>query len=174
MLGMCQEGENVRGLAETPLFVHIYTRGCWIYSQSAISKTPSLTYYLLYMRIQQHRIRSCEVLCTPHSHLYKVSLSRLLSYYHTKDTRNVLCSRCVIWENLILSLVTHGYINIIQRSTRKQEKWKWQDVHENVMYSHVLASEMNSIYTLMRCWMVSEFFLIHCTVPDESLYLHLA
>ena len=51
-LGMHQEGENVRGLAETPLFVHVYTGGCQIYSQSAISKTPSLTYYLLYMRIQ--------------------------------------------------------------------------------------------------------------------------
>jgi len=36
----------------------------------------------------------------------EVSLRRLLSYYHTKDTRNMLCSRCVIWENLILSLVT--------------------------------------------------------------------
>ena len=51
-LGMHQEGENVRGLTETPLFVHIYTGGCRIYSQSAISETPSLTYYLLYTRIQ--------------------------------------------------------------------------------------------------------------------------
>jgi len=50
-LGMHQEGENVRGLVKTPLFIHVYTRGCQIYSQSAISKTPSLTYYLLYMRI---------------------------------------------------------------------------------------------------------------------------
>jgi len=50
-LGMRQEGENVRGLAETPLFVHIYTGGCQIYSQSAISETPSLIHYLLYMRI---------------------------------------------------------------------------------------------------------------------------
>jgi len=60
---------GVRGLAETPLFVHIYTGGCWIYSQSAISETPSLTYYLLYTRIQHH-ICLCEVLSTPHSHLY--------------------------------------------------------------------------------------------------------
>ena len=43
--------------------------------------------------------------------------------YHTKDTRNVLYLRYVIWENLILSLVTHGYINIILRSTGRQEKW---------------------------------------------------
>jgi len=50
-LGMCQEGENVRGLVETPLFVHVHTGGCRIYSQSAISETPSLIYYLLYMRI---------------------------------------------------------------------------------------------------------------------------
>ena len=54
----------------------------------------------------------------------EASLRRLLSYYHTKDTRNMLCLRCVIWENPILSLVTHGYINIIWRSTGKQEKWK--------------------------------------------------
>ena len=60
----------VRGLTETPLFVHTYTRGCWIYSQSAISKTPSLTHYLLYIRIPQYHICSCEVLSTPHSHLY--------------------------------------------------------------------------------------------------------
>jgi len=33
------------------LFVHVYTGGFQIYSQSAISKTPSLTYYLLYTRI---------------------------------------------------------------------------------------------------------------------------
>jgi len=72
MLGMRQEGENVRGLTETPLFVHIYTGGCWIYSQSDISETPSLTYYLLYMRIQRHHIHLCEVLSTPHSHLYMV------------------------------------------------------------------------------------------------------
>jgi len=39
----------VRGLIKTPLFIHIYTGGCQIYSQSAISKTPSLIYYLLYM-----------------------------------------------------------------------------------------------------------------------------
>jgi len=51
MLGTCQEGENVRGLIKTPLFIHVYTGGCRIYSQSAISKTPSLTYYLQYMRI---------------------------------------------------------------------------------------------------------------------------
>jgi len=51
-LGTCQEGENVRGLAETPLFVHTYTGGCQIYSQLAISETPSLTHYLLYTRIQ--------------------------------------------------------------------------------------------------------------------------
>ena len=50
-LGMHQEGENVRGLIETPLFVHVYTRGCQIYSQLAISETPSLIYYLLYTRI---------------------------------------------------------------------------------------------------------------------------
>jgi len=30
----------VRGLAETPLFVHVYTGGCQIYSQSAISENP--------------------------------------------------------------------------------------------------------------------------------------
>ena len=41
----------VRGLVKTPLFIHVYTRGCQIYSQSAISKTPSLTYYLQYTRI---------------------------------------------------------------------------------------------------------------------------
>ena len=46
------QNADVRGLAETPLFVHVYTGGCWIYSQSAISKTPSLIHYLLYMRIQ--------------------------------------------------------------------------------------------------------------------------
>ena len=43
--------QDVRGLAETPLFVHIYTWGCRIYSQSAISETPSLTHCLLYTRI---------------------------------------------------------------------------------------------------------------------------
>jgi len=47
-----------------------------------------------------------------------------LSYYHTKDTRNALCLRCVIWENLILSWGIHGYINIIWRSTGRQEKWR--------------------------------------------------
>ena len=31
---------GVRGLAETHLFVHVYTRGCWIYSQLAISENP--------------------------------------------------------------------------------------------------------------------------------------
>jgi len=46
--GCTQEGENVRGLVETPLFIHVYTGCCWIYSQSAISETPSLTYYLQY------------------------------------------------------------------------------------------------------------------------------
>jgi len=40
--------QTVRGLIETPLFIHVYTGGCWIYSQSAISETPSLTYYLQY------------------------------------------------------------------------------------------------------------------------------
>jgi len=69
-LGTCQEGENVRGLVETPLFIHVYTGGCQIYSQLAISETPSLTYYLQYMRILWHRICSCEVLSTPHSHSY--------------------------------------------------------------------------------------------------------
>jgi len=60
----------VRGLTETPLFVHIYTGGCRIYSQSAISKTPSLTHYLLYTRIPWYCICLCEVLSTTHSHLY--------------------------------------------------------------------------------------------------------
>jgi len=64
----------------------------------------------------------------------EASLRRLLSYYHTKDTKNALCLRCVIWGNLILSLAIHGYINIIRRLTGKLEKWKRQDVHENVMY----------------------------------------
>jgi len=69
-LGMRQEGENVRGLAETPLFVHIYTGGCQIYSQLAIPEALSLTHYLLYTRIPRHCICLCEVLSTPHSHLY--------------------------------------------------------------------------------------------------------
>ena len=64
------QSNSVRGLIETPLFIHVYTGGCWIYSQSAISKTPSLTYYLQYMRIPRHCICSCEVLSTPHSHSY--------------------------------------------------------------------------------------------------------
>jgi len=87
-LGTRQEGENVRGLAETPLFVHIYTGGCQIYSQSAISETPSLTYYLLYMRIQRHCIHSCEVLSTPHSHLYS-------HFLHTNYFYSCLYIRCL-------------------------------------------------------------------------------
>jgi len=62
--------DNVRGLVETPLFIHVYTGGCRIYSQSAISKAPSLTYYLQYMRIPCHHIHLCEVLSTLHSHSY--------------------------------------------------------------------------------------------------------
>jgi len=61
---------SVRGLIKTPLFIHVYTRSCQIYSQSAISETPSLTYYLQYTRIPCHCIHSCEVLSTPHSHSY--------------------------------------------------------------------------------------------------------
>ena len=34
------QNAGVRGLTETPLFVHVYTRGCWIYSQLAISENP--------------------------------------------------------------------------------------------------------------------------------------
>ena len=72
-----------RGLMETPLFIHVYTRGCWIYSLLAISETPSLTYHLLYMRIPQYRIHSCEVLSTPHSHLYSGSFVEFCSHVVT-------------------------------------------------------------------------------------------
>jgi len=65
---------HVRGLVKTPLFIHVYTRGCQIYSQLAISETPSLTYYLQYTRIPCCRhIHSCEVLSTPHSHSYNAA-----------------------------------------------------------------------------------------------------
>jgi len=49
--GSKKRKRGVRGLIKTPLFIHVYTRGCCIYSQLAISKTPSLTYYLQYTRI---------------------------------------------------------------------------------------------------------------------------
>ena len=42
----------------------------WGFVGRAAAETPSLTYYLLYMRIQCHCIHSCEVLSTPHSHIY--------------------------------------------------------------------------------------------------------
>jgi len=61
------------------------------------------------------------------------NMMKLLSYCHTKDTRNTLCLKYVIWENLILSLAIHGYINILQRLTGRLEKWKRQDVQVNVI-----------------------------------------
>jgi len=43
--GMCQEGENVRGLIETPLFIHVYTGGCQIYSD--FQKWPNVLHFLI-------------------------------------------------------------------------------------------------------------------------------
>ena len=46
-----QEGENVRGLVKPLVYTCLYQGLPDIYSQSAISETPSLTYYLQYTRI---------------------------------------------------------------------------------------------------------------------------
>jgi hypothetical protein len=56
--------------------------------------------------------------------------------------------------------------SVFSENVSKRRTWK--------RYSHVVASETNPICTSLRCRMVSEFFLIHCTVPDGSSYLHLA
>jgi len=61
-----------KGAHRDPLVYTCLYRGCQIYSQSAISKTTSLTYYLQYTRILRHCIHPCEVLSTPNSHSYTI------------------------------------------------------------------------------------------------------